>query len=538
MENAAAELRDALTAQGAALPVLFVGSGLSRRYLGSPDWEGLLKRFASLAGRSMPYYVASASGDMPQVATLIADDFFEIWFKDDEYAQSRAEFEAQVRWRSDPLKYEITKYLTSLTLLEDESVQEELDALKNIHAQAIITTNWDEILEDALPEFEVFVGQNDVLFTTLQAVGEIYKIHGSVTDPQSLVLTQEDYKDYWDRNPYLIAKMLTLFVEHPVIFIGYSISDPHIRKLLTNLVECLTPSQLQILNDRMIFVKRGRKGATKPRFVNGSLTIADHTIQIREYSSNDYKEIFEVLSSLPRRFPPKMMRQLKESIYKLAYDSTAQGVVHVLPIEQDADLEKLEAVIGIGTMDQIGEKGYGHFSREDLILDMVKGVDNHNGDLMMSRLVPEIFGTSVKYAPIFYPLSISGRIDDLGNISDLALVPNKAKELVKNHDLISRHVVKDSMRRRQQFSDLLSEGEKVAVQYGSVCQFKDESEVVLLRDFLHELITRARKTTTDIARLACRYDRLVFGGEYGGDRAALMEALKQGCDGYLQRTSN
>lgn len=155
MENAAAELRDALTAQGAALPVLFVGSGLSRRYIGSPDWEGLLKRFASLAGRPMPYYVASASGDMPQVATLIADAFFENWFNDDDYAQSRAEFEDQVRLRSDPLKYEIAKYLTGLTVLEDESVKEELEALKSIHAQAIITTNWDEILEDALPEFEV-----------------------------------------------------------------------------------------------------------------------------------------------------------------------------------------------------------------------------------------------------------------------------------------------------------------------------------------------------------------------------------------------
>ncbi|WP_157951402.1 SIR2 family protein [Rhodococcus opacus] len=529
MDDATQELHDLLVSQGSALPVLFVGSGLSRRYIDSPDWEGLLKRFAILAGGSMPYYVASASEDMPKVASLIAQDFFEVWFKDPKYEESRAEFEDQVRRRSDPLKYEITKYLTSLEVLKDKNVKQELAALEKVHAQAVITTNWDEILEGALPDFEVFIGQNDVLFTTLQSVGEIYKIHGSVTDPQSLVLTQEDYADYWNRNPYLIAKMLTLFVEHPVLFFGYSVSDPHIRKLLSNLVECLTPSQLQILNDRMIFVKRGQGD---PTFVNGTLTVSDHTIQIREYSAVSYESLYTSLGSLPRKFPPKLMRQLKESVYKLAYDSTAQGRVHVLPIEQDADLDKLEAIIGVGTMDRLGEKGYGHFSREDLILDMVTGVEDHNGELMMSRLVPEIFGTSVKYAPIYYPLYICGRIDAVGNISDVASIPNKAKELIKDHELIQYHVVERSPRRSQKFSELLEDGEKVAILYGTVCVFDDESEVALLRDFLHKLIVRTRKTTTEIARLACRYDRLVYGGEYKGDRESLMSALKVAQQAY------
>lgn len=66
-------------------PFLFVGSGFSRRYLGLEDWEGLLKRFATLNNVDYQYYFSSSGGKLPRIASLIAEDLHERWWKLPEY---------------------------------------------------------------------------------------------------------------------------------------------------------------------------------------------------------------------------------------------------------------------------------------------------------------------------------------------------------------------------------------------------------------------------------------------------------------------
>lgn len=69
-------------------PFLFLGSGFSRRYMGLEDWEGLLSLFC-ITGKSYQYFKSSANGDIPSSARLIAEDFHDYWWSNDNYKESR-----------------------------------------------------------------------------------------------------------------------------------------------------------------------------------------------------------------------------------------------------------------------------------------------------------------------------------------------------------------------------------------------------------------------------------------------------------------
>lgn len=80
----------------------------------------------------------------------------------------------------------------SINEIKDKSHRHEIELIKDIRPHAVITSNYDTMLELIFPELTPVVGQNIIRGTNL-SVGEIFKIHGCMTDPKSLVITKEDY---------------------------------------------------------------------------------------------------------------------------------------------------------------------------------------------------------------------------------------------------------------------------------------------------------------------------------------------------------
>lgn len=106
------------------------------------------------------------------------------------------------------------------------------------HLRTIFTTNYDTLLEDTNPREErVLITSNIGCAYTDDKKVAIYKIHGDITtmnDPDGIVITESDYKNYFKSNRYdLIWKRLQQsFVQKYILFIGYSLEDDNVIDII------------------------------------------------------------------------------------------------------------------------------------------------------------------------------------------------------------------------------------------------------------------------------------------------------------------
>lgn len=408
-------------------PFLFVGSGLSRRYLNIEDWNGLLKRFADIIQIDYQYLLSSAEQSLPKLASELAERFHVKWWEEEEFEKSRKKYKNICSNRDSSLKIEISHYIKGCisNLTTDKDLQEEIMLLKNVVIDGIITTNWDNFLESIFTDFKTYVGQNELIFSSPQGVGEIYKIHGCSSQPNSLILTDRDYEDFEGRNPYLAAKLLTIFTEHPIMFIGYSLKDENILKILDSISSCLTSENIKKLQDRLIFIQWD-PNISETKFINETISIKGIRIPIRSILVSNFKSIFSALSQIERKFPARMLRQLKEHVYDLVIDNDKQTKLYVQNIDSDTkNIEDLEVVFGVGAINKIAGAGYKRIGRKELIENLIKGKQLESIKIINNTL-PESL-KNIKYIPFFKYLRECGYL-------------NSSKELIGiENDRIIKH---------------------------------------------------------------------------------------------------
>lgn len=394
-----------------SLPFLFVGSGTSIRYLGHESWRGLLEWAADLVGRPVEYYLGLVNGDFPSAASRIAEDFYETWWSDATYVKSRDKWKNHCTTASSPLKIEIASHL-GRTRTKDKALAEELSTLQRSQVDGIITTNYDALLEEIFPDFEVFVGQEDLLLRRSYQMGEIYKIHGSIEQPETMILCADDYERFADESAYLVAKLISVFVEHPIIFLGYSLTDRNIRVVMTSLVRCLKPERIAEFKYRFVFVDFD-PAATDP-------VVADHVMDLGEgrmlpvlrCRTASYKPVFDVLSSLERVVPVGLLRRVQESVVEIVRSSDPTKQIKVVDLIDLKDLDDIDVVVGVGQdgSPAVGQepKSFVGYDRHDLIEDVLLNTGLDASQIVTTTLPIILKQTPTAWTPVFKFVADSG----------------------------------------------------------------------------------------------------------------------------------
>jgi hypothetical protein len=305
-------------------PILFIGSGLTRRYLNAPSWDELLSYLAthcSSIEKGLGFYKQAFKTPMS-----VGEEFarlYQEWAWGTGHNEFPEEmFEADVGAQS-YLKYKIAAYLSSLTPgelkdLVDGEYKGEIESLVKIMPHAIITTNYDRMIEMLFPDHSPIIGQK-ILKGTSVSVGEIFKIHGCVTEYDSIVFTESDYQEFLKRKKFLSAKLLTFFNEHPLIFIGYSAGDPNIRSILADIDEALPEKNGLIPNVYILEWNPEISQASNPPREKVIPTEDDRVVRVKLIEAKNFGWVFDAFAANPamNNVNPRILRALIARSYEL-----------------------------------------------------------------------------------------------------------------------------------------------------------------------------------------------------------------------------
>lgn len=349
------------------IPFLFIGSGLSRRYYNLPNWTSLLREMVNKFNQD-PYafrsYEDKASftdnpyGLNPKIASFIEEDFNKEWFLNPNIRTLNKEYMQKVFDGCSPFKAEMAYYLKQKSILKSE-FKDEVTLLNNIAKKSIagiISTNYDLFFETYLSDYKVYVGQQALLFSQLQGIAEVYKIHGSLNEPQSIIINEKDYKEFKEKREYLAAKLLTIFMEYPIIFMGYSLSDTNIRDILSSIVKCMTKEQVKTLKYKFIFIEYDP--AIKEYEIGESIFTFDDSklLTMTKITLSDYSLLYNAIGKKKMKIPVRLLRILKDELYLFTLTNQPTRNIKVAMID-DERISNDELVMSIGTTETVNING-------------------------------------------------------------------------------------------------------------------------------------------------------------------------------------
>ena len=183
----------------------FVGAGVSK-LSGVPSWAELINDINTVLGRKPQKYYSF--DDNLRIAQML-------------YYHLKEDKDAYYSF--------IEKRLNSISFVPNE-VHEQLF---KYNPNSIITTNFDDLLEDAAGLYCQFYRSISCDNEVPQIDGDrfILKVHGDLRH-KNIVFKEEDYLNYTENFKLIETILKAIFSTNTVVFIGYSLNDYNIKLIL------------------------------------------------------------------------------------------------------------------------------------------------------------------------------------------------------------------------------------------------------------------------------------------------------------------
>lgn len=384
-------------------PIIFVGSGITKRYLvGYPSWSDLLEElwqkcgntnYFGYLGNMREHFKAEGvtyEGELDfavnvSVASKIEKDINEQFFNEkividgltakDAYVQKISPFKKMLANRFK--KYQVK-----------DSYREELSDLGKmlVKAQIILTTNYDTFIEDSYNaastnKVQTYIGQQG-FFRQTPGFAELYKIHGCTTDVNSITITREDYTRF-DKDSVLIsAKIISMLLHSPIIFLGYSLTDRNVRKIIKDFTSSLKEHEITELEKRLVVVqwKEGQKELEQE-----VISDPDLGCRLTLIRTDNYQEIYKKIALINQGVTPAEVRRFEHVISRLVVERGKKGDLKTVLVSM-SDLDKIdEMMVDKNLVVAIGDSKliYNMPSIVDYMFDYISGDTDQNLDMVL-----------------------------------------------------------------------------------------------------------------------------------------------------------
>lgn len=500
------------------MPVLFIGSGISKRYLyGYPSWEELLEKsfnkYESDPFQYQKYLDECRRKKMSDfetnvyMGTLIEKQFNEAFYdRKIKLGIGNNKNPSWVKRGISPYKMYLADLFKKQKLNKSYKLQEELvkfRALKN-KVSAIITTNYDTFLENEVfnKDFQVYVRQHELFSADSYNIAEIYKIHGSATDAESIIITEDDYNHFKDSRKLIIAKMLTLFAESPIIFMGYSMTDEDIRNIIEDFLSCLSEEQLVDIRKHFVFISYKKDEEELIEIERSIVTKNGVEIPFVEIQTDNYVKIFEKLGEITPGISPIRVRETRKVVKTIVDQSMtsldAESIIVGIDNLDNIDLSTKPLAIAIGYKDNILNKyGYGRFEDKQIFEDIIFNNKNFDSEAMCDE---RLRGIPInRLLPVFK--YVKGQ-----DISENSKLYNYMQEHNTMEKIISSTVAK-SIKNTPKFDT-----------YGQLVKYMDTLDNC--RKTAMAILKNIEKLSVDDLRLACEYLNEKYPNDYATETNA------------------